>query len=96
MISDLMSYTFFIKFEDRIGTAFAINRHGRQYLVTARHVVLGIKSGQTIGLRRDDEWESLTVNVVGTGVGKTDVAVLAFNVRMAPSAVIEATTGGLG
>ena len=52
------------------GTAFTIDRAGRQYLVTARHVVDGIVSGESIDLWHEGQWKPLGINVVGVGEGE--------------------------
>ena len=59
--------TFHIKRGDASGTAFAIDRASRQYLVTARHVVDGITSGDTIAVFHENQWKNVTVDVVGIG-----------------------------
>ena len=83
--SNVIHRTFHIGWGDSIGTAFAIDRASKQYLVTARHVVDGIVSGNVIKLLHEREWKDMTVNVVGIGRGEVDVAVLACSVRLSPS-----------
>ena len=56
----------------------------KQYLVTARHVVEGIESGNAIKIHHEREWKDLPVKVVGIGKGKIDVAVLACSVQLSP------------
>ena len=69
--------TFHILWGEHTGTAFAIDRHGRQYLVTAKHVVEGINSGDEIQISKNKQWNRLRADVVGMGDGDVDVAVLA-------------------
>lgn len=83
--SNVIHRTFHIGWGDSTGTAFAIDRASKQYLVTARHVVKGIKSGNAIKLFHEEEWKDLPVDVVGIGKGKIDVAVLACSIRLSPS-----------
>ena len=59
--------TFHIAWGNFTGTAFAIDRDGKQYLVTARHVVKGIESGDTIKISNKQKWHEIAVNVVGIG-----------------------------
>ncbi len=96
MITDVVAHTFLIRYNNGTGTAFAINRGGKQYLITARHVVQGITSGQQIHLRKDEQWEPISIKVAGLGVGNTDIAVLATDIQLAPSHVFEVAPGGLG
>ena len=67
----------------------------KQYLVTARHVVPGIKSGNAIKIFHEKDWRDLDVNVVGIGKGQVDVAVLACSVQLSPSHPLVPSTAGL-
>jgi S1-C subfamily serine protease len=57
------------------GTSFTIEVDGRQYLITAKHVVAGLKADDTIRIRRGDNWESLKVKVLRCD-DPIDIAVL--------------------
>ena len=46
--SNVIQRTFHIRRDNSTGTAFTIDRGSKQYLVTARHVVEGIESGNAI------------------------------------------------
>ena len=87
--------TFHIKRGDATGTAFAIDRASRQYLVTARHVVDGITSGDTISVFHQGQWKNITVDVVGIGEADVDVAVLSCPSQMAPMLPLVASAEGL-
>ncbi len=69
--------TFHLKWREETGTGFAIDKDSRQYLVTARHVVTGIQSGDEIEIYNEKKWKRFAVNVVGIGRSNIDVAVLA-------------------
>ena len=78
------------------GTAFAIDRDARQYLVTARHVVKGIKSGDEIAISYKQEWHKIAVDVVGAGKDAIDVTVLACPQLLAPPKLtLTASLGGV-
>ena len=66
-----------------IGTAFTVDRDGRQYIVTAHHVVRGIADGETIAVRRNRMWGEYHVRVVGLDEA-ADVAVLAHDEPLTP------------
>ena len=87
--------TFHIKRGDATGTAFAIDRASRQYLVTARHVVDGVASGDTIAVFHENQWKNVTVDVVGIGNSDVDVAVLSCPIQLAPTYPLEASAAGL-
>lgn len=80
--SNILQRTFFVRQGQATGTAFTIDRNGRQYLVTARHVTDG--SSGVIDLFHDGKWKRLEVSVVGAG--KTaDVVVLCAEMQVSPA-----------
>lgn len=87
--------TFFIRCGNSKGTAFAIDRNDKQYLITARHVIKGISSGHSISIFRDKQWNPISLKVVGLGLGAVDVAVLAVRKRLATSYHLEASSHNL-
>ena len=80
---------------DSQGTAFTVDHGGKQYLVTARHVVEGIASGERISVAHQEQEELIEINVVGVGEGAVDVAVLACQQQLSPMHPLEPTTVGL-
>lgn len=93
--SNVIQRTFHIRYNSATGTAFAIDRDNRQYLVTARHVIEGLTTSGEIEVFHDETWESMQVEVVGIGSDDIDVAVMACPVRLAPPHPLEATSAGL-
>ena len=77
MTTDVIQRTFHIARANSHGTAFTIDKEGKQYLVTARHVVEGIASGECISVVHEAQPKLLEIKVVGVGEGEVDVAVLA-------------------
>ena len=93
---NVMYRTFLIKWGASTGTAFTIDHEGKQYLVTARHVVEGIQSGNSIQIRHEKQWKDLPVTVVGIGKGKDlDVAVLACSTPLSPTFPLVASGANL-
>ena len=80
---------------DSQGTAFTVDHGGKQYLVTARHVVEGIASGERISVAHQEQQKLIEINVVGVGEGAVDVAVLACQEQLSPTHPLELTTAGL-
>ncbi len=68
----------------KIGTGFAIEVDGREYLVTARHVLESLEEIDEIGVFRNDKWEPLKVRTVGHADGEIDISVLAADIRLTP------------
>ena len=93
--SNVIHRTFHIRWNNSTGTAFTVDRGSKQYLVTARHVVQGIRSGNAIKIFHEKEWKDLVVNVVGIGKENIDVTVLACSVRLSPSLPLVASAAGL-
>ena len=89
--SNVIYRTFLITRSDLFGTAFTIDFDGKQYLVTARHVVEGIKSVDEIGILRDESIKRMKVRVVGIGAGEIDIAVLACPMELSPPFPMEAS-----
>ena len=59
--SNVFHRTFHIRYGSATGTMFSIDRDGRQYLITAKHVVEGIVSGGSISVFHDKQWKNTTV-----------------------------------
>ena len=93
--TNVIQRTFHIRYGSITGTAFAIDRDNKQYLITARHVVKNITSGSSIAIFHERQWQNTSIQVVGIGAGETDVAVLACPVRLAPPHPLEASSNGL-
>lgn len=93
--ADVLARTFHIQYGDGTGTAFTIDHEGRQYLVTARHVVEDIGSGGTLKVFHGKQWKTLQVELVGMGPGDVDVAVLACRIRLTENLPLEASASGI-
>ncbi|MCY3791465.1 MAG: serine protease [Gemmatimonadetes bacterium] len=93
--NNVLRRTFHIRWKDCTGTGFVIDHESKEYLITARHVVCGIKSGDTIEVFQDGQWRSLAVSVVGMGEDDVDVAVLACPIRLCPRFPLVPLTGSL-
>jgi len=83
--SNVLTRVFRLKCRTKCGTCFTVDRAGRQYIVTAAHIVEGIGESDTVALLRGDTWIDVTVALVGTGGPEIDIAVLAPNVRVSPT-----------
>ena len=86
---------FHIGWRDEIGTAFAIDRNNRQYLITASHVVEGVEDDDVIEIRHDNLWKHYRVKLIGKSEDWLDITVLSVATQLAPLFPLEATTDGL-
>ena len=93
--TNVLSRVFHIAWGDSTGTAFAVDHASKQYLVTARHVVKEIDSGDSIRVFHEEQWKNLAVDVVGIGDGDADVAVLSCPIRISPSLDLAASQANL-
>jgi hypothetical protein len=75
---EILQRTLFIKAGDEGGTAFQIDRNGKLYLVTARHVVAGLPTtGATIQVWQSDKWADYkTIRTLFPASDDVDIAVL--------------------
>lgn len=81
--SEIIQQVFHIKTQFGTGTGFAVRIDGRQYLITARHVLDGDSSeplGERVNIhiRQADRWHELNCILVGVGSDPFDIAVLAL------------------
>jgi hypothetical protein len=75
--ANVYNRVFFIKAED-YGTAFAIDHGGKQYLVTAKHLV-NTEKQETIKFFFNRKWVDIAAELIGLGGGETDIAVFCVN-----------------
>ena len=93
--SNVIHRTLHIRRANSQGTAFTIDHKGKQYLVTARHVVEGIASGERISVVHEEQQKPVEIEVVGVGKGEVDVAVLACQQQLSQIHPLELTSDGI-
>lgn len=82
--SNILQRTFHISFNGQTGTAFTIDVADRQYLVTAAHVISGLKPSESITVMRHGGWHPLIITDVWTSPTGADVALLSFSRPLSP------------
>lgn len=92
--TNVIQRTFHIKGEQQAGTAFTIDQHGRQYLVTAYHVVAEIDKSHRIDIFHEGRWKRVPVSIVGFDEA-LDVAVLSCDLQLSPEYNLEPTIANL-
>jgi hypothetical protein len=70
---------FKISYKEKAGSAFAIHLDGRQYVVTAKHLVPEIKDGDSIRLLIDRAWKTFTVKPIFCDSPGVDIVVLVLS-----------------
>lgn len=91
-----LSRTFHVKCGGRSGSCFAVDVDGRQYLVTATHLLKALSQGAVVDILHGGKWKPLNVHVVGQAPPQVDVTVLALKFRIAlPELGVVPSLGGL-
>lgn len=93
--SNALQRTFRIQHGSGCGTSFTVDQGTKQYLVTARHVVAGIKKIDQIEIFFENKWHSLDCEVVGEAAGNIDITVLSVPLQLSPTYSLQATTDGV-
>lgn len=85
--------TLHMSFGDSTATGFVFDHLGKQYIITARHVVEDIKDSDIVQISANDKWRSVNVKLVGHS--DVDVSVLAASEKLAhPEMILEPAVGG--
>jgi len=93
--ASVIQRTFHIRHGNLTGTAFAIDYEGRQYLITARHVLDGLEAGEGLSIHHGKEWQSTSASIVGVSSRDIDIIVLSLPLQIAPAFPLEASTEGM-
>lgn len=83
--SNILQRTFYIAQNQSSGTAFTIDVSGRQYLVTARHVVEGISANSKINVMHKGAWCDLEFGEVWYPPTGADIALLSIKRQLSPT-----------
>ncbi len=94
--TNILPRIFHVRVGARKGTAFSIDVDGRQYLVTAAHLLRQLGAGVVVELLHGAKWKPIEAVVVGLAAPQVDVAVLALQFRITlPEFTIEPSMVGL-
>ena len=63
--SNVIHRVFHLKYGKGTGTCFAIDYEGKQYLVTAKHVIAELKDNDTVEIYNKSKWATAQVKVIG-------------------------------
>ena len=91
--TNILQKTFLIQQGKSRGTAFAIESVGREYLITARHVIPDTL--KPIDILHDEKWKQLPVNGIYHHPGKPDVAAITLDLQLAPRHPVELSSSGI-
>jgi hypothetical protein len=91
---NVINRVFLVRGPSEAGTAFTIEVDGRQYVVTAKHVVKGMKDDDTIQIQKNDQWSPITVKVLRCD-DPVDIAVLVPPSQLSTSFPLEPSSAGM-
>jgi hypothetical protein len=63
--SNVIHRVFHLKFNNGTGTCFAIDFDNKQYMVTAKHVIRGLKTNDTVEIYNENAWITVPVKLTG-------------------------------
>lgn len=95
LTNNVLQRTFRIAYCGNTGTCFAIDVDGRQYIVTARHVVDGIHPKDSISIYHDGIWKTLRTEVAWLSQSEQDIAILSPEIQISPTHLLEPTSAGM-
>ena len=72
-----------------------LDKEGKQYLVTARHVFGDDKTRSSIEVFYKEKWATLSIKIIELGVGDVDIAVLVPSIRLSPALALDANLDGI-
>ena len=93
--SNVIYRVFRLKVGDKAGTMFAIEVDGREYLVTAKHVVSSLQGQGRVEVFKEGGWSPLEVTTVGHAPGEVDISVLAPSEHLGQMFPLPASSKGL-
>ena len=92
--SNIYTKVFMMTCGKGVGSCFAMEHDGRQYICTAKHNLKEF-NGSSIELVHDSSWKKIDVSLVGNGSHNSDIAVLATNFKLAEPLPLDYTAGGV-
>ena len=95
LTTNVLQRTFQIKFGENIGTCFTIDVDGRQYIVTARHVLEGIQQKDSIDIYHKGIWKTLKTEIAWLSQSEQDIAILSPEFQISQTHTLEPTSAGM-
>ena len=95
LTTNVLQRTFQIKFAENTGTCFTIDVDGRQYIVTARHVLDGIQQKDSIDIYHEGMWKTLNTEIAWLSQSEQDIVALSPGIQVSPTHPLEPTSSGM-
>jgi hypothetical protein len=84
---NIINRVFLIKYQESLGTCFALDIDNKQYIITAKHVIAGITDGETVYFAKDGGWDSFQIHLIGHHEN-SDVSVFSLNIEIASEKLV--------
>ena len=63
--NNVIQRVFYLKYGGSTGTCFTVDIDGKQYFITAKHVIDGLPDNGNIELLHDKKWNQYKIRLVG-------------------------------
>ena len=93
--TNVLQRTLRVEYDNQQGTGFTIDVAGRQYLVTARHIVDDIQVKDSIRVFQDNTWQTLGIEVAWLPDTGEDIVILSPEVQLSPPHPLDPSIAGL-
>ena len=93
--TNILQRVLLIKYGESLGTCFTIDVDKKQYIVTAKHVVKGIKDNQSISIMNGQRWQAIPVKTIKVTPDEVDIIVLVADGQLTPSHELEPSIGNM-
>ncbi len=78
LTTNIIQRVLFVKFKNGVGTGFTLEKEGKQYLISAKHVFPGLIKTDEIEVFNDGSWKKLQVTPIFSGNNELDI--IAFDI----------------
>lgn len=82
--TNTLTRLFILNVGDEFGSGFTVEVNGKQYLITARHVMNKDPEATSIKILRNQKWETLSVRSIVVNPKTVDIAVLSLSQQISP------------
>jgi hypothetical protein len=93
--TNVLYRVFLIKYGDLSGSSFTIDVDNRQYLISAKHLLIGLKATDNIEIYHESQWKKLEVKRIDLKNPKIDILVMAPALQLSPPLELQASIDNL-
>lgn len=93
--TNVIQRVFSLLFQDTQGTCFTIEIDGKQYLITAKHLIENIQEKDTIKIFHQNQWKTINTFLAGHCNKNIDISVLSTDIQLSPTYKMDPTAAHL-